>query len=101
MKKSLFLIAVGMLFIVTVKAQTAPKAKPSAAPSATSQPTSPRNSGGQAPAQTPATRPGQTPNQAPATAPRRSTIARINVRNKTAVKAAPQVAKESQKVRSK
>jgi hypothetical protein len=100
MKKSIFLLAVSMLFVLAVKAQTspAPKPKPAPAPAATSQ----RAPGTQAPAQTPATRPAQTPSQTPSTAPttKSSAPAKRNVRMKRAVPA-PQSAKRAQSVQQK
>jgi hypothetical protein len=103
MKKSIFLFAICMLFIVVAKAQTSPSPKPKTAPAPTSttKPAATRNTGVQAPPQTPASRPAQTPKHTPSTAPAKkgSGLVKVNGLSKPAVKAAPRVAKESQKMK--
>lgn len=103
MKKSIFLFATCMLFIIAAKAQTSPspKPKPAPAPTSTNKPAAPRNTGVQAPQQSPASRPAQTPTHTPSTAPAKKGAGLVKVKgiSRPVVKAAPRTAQESQKMK--
>lgn len=102
MKKSIVLFAISMLFVIAVKAQTAPapKPKPAPAPAATTQPAGKRT-GVQAPKQSPATGPAQAPGQTPSTAPAQKRSGLVKVKTIKGAKAAPAKAKSSQKIQQK